>query len=307
MNKRLFSDTISGFQKESVQMIALLWLITIIFSAIPNKVAADTAACINQTQAESQCKDCCDCLDEASERQACRDTCAVTDFSNNSNFITVDAPSTLGPDGDYSAATGTGNESDCKTYCDESDALYCGDRKYCRDACNATFDGTGTQQDSTNNSNISIDQALSDEAQMKTIAFSGLAFLTGDLCSNTFFPPGKVSDFFGFQYMRDITPNGFGHNTEFAGRISDSVLSILTDTQVQDLVNMANTQAEQVDAYGYKRFVLIEAFLRLLENDLPDGTVGLDRSAVIDFTGDLYAIDGEISYNRASVLGSIVL
>ncbi len=40
-------------------------------------------------------------------------------------------------------------------------------------------------------SNISIEQAISDEAQMKTIAFSGLAFQTGDLCSNTFFPPRK--------------------------------------------------------------------------------------------------------------------
>ncbi len=154
--------------------------------------------------------------------------------------------------------------------------------------------------------NISITQAISDEAQMKTIAFSGLAFLTGDLCSNTFFPPGKVSDFFGFQYLRDITPNGFGHNTEFAGRMSDSVLSILNDDQVQALVDMANTQASLVDAYGYKRFVMIEAFLRLLENDLPDDTTGLSKSDLIEFTADLYEIDAEISYNRASVIGGIV-
>jgi hypothetical protein len=154
--------------------------------------------------------------------------------------------------------------------------------------------------------NISIDQAISDEAQMKTIAFNGLAFLTGDLCSYTFFPPGKVSDFFGFQYMRDIMPNGFGHNTEFAGRVSDSVLSILTNAQVQALVNLANTQAEQVDAYGYKRFVLIKAFRRLLDNDLPDGAEGLDETAVKAFTTDLYTIDAEISYARANVIGGIV-
>jgi len=153
---------------------------------------------------------------------------------------------------------------------------------------------------------ISIDQAISDEAQLKTIAFSGLAFLTGDLCEYTFFPPGKVSDFFGFQYMRDIMPNGFGHNTEFAGRVSDSVLSILTEGQVQELVNLANTQAEQVDAYGYKRFVLIKAFRRLLENDLPDGATGLDEDAVREFTGDLYEIDAYISYARARVIGGIV-
>ena len=101
-----------------------------------------------------------------------------------------------------------------------------------------------------NTSNISIEQAISDQAQLKTIAFSSLAFQTGDVCSSTFFPPGKVSDFFGFQYLRDTTINGFGHNTEFAGKISDSVLSLLTDSQVQALVDMANTQAAQVDAYG---------------------------------------------------------
>ncbi|MCP4022741.1 MAG: SMP-30/gluconolactonase/LRE family protein [Desulfobacteraceae bacterium] len=153
---------------------------------------------------------------------------------------------------------------------------------------------------------MGIEQSISEEAQTKTIAFDGLAFLTGDACSDTFFPPGKVSDFFGFQYMRDNTPNGFGHNTEFAGRMSDSVLSILTSDQVQALVDLANTQADQVDAYGYKRFVLIDAFRRLLENDLPDGADGLDKSAVMEFSADLYEIDGEISYARAVVLGNIV-
>ncbi len=69
---------------------------------------------------------------------------------------------------------------------------------------------------------------------------------------------------------------------------------------------MANTQAELVDAYGYKRFVLIKAFKRLLDKDLPDGATGLDKSAVTEFTGDLYEVDAEISYHRATVLGGIV-
>ena len=50
----------------------------------------------------------------------------------------------------------------------------------------------------------SIEQATSDRAQLHTIAFDGLAFLTGDFGLDTFLPPGKVSDYFGFQYMRDI-------------------------------------------------------------------------------------------------------
>ncbi len=153
---------------------------------------------------------------------------------------------------------------------------------------------------------ISIKQAISDEAQKKTIAFDGLAFLTGDMCSDTFFPPGKVSDFFGFQYRRDITPNGYGHNTEFAGKVADNVLGILTDDQVQILVALANEQIDMVDDYAYKRFVLIKAFRRLWENDLPDGATGLDKSAVMELSADLYEIDAEISYDRADVLGGIV-
>ncbi|MCP4536924.1 MAG: SMP-30/gluconolactonase/LRE family protein, partial [Chloroflexi bacterium] len=284
---------------------------------VPHALAADALtyeSCTNNTSDEARCKDCCDCIDgDADARKDCRDACAIQDFSQNSDFITVDAPSTLGPDGDYSAATGAGSEQACKEYCDGTSELDCGDRRYCRDACNETYSGEDPPTDPGNGDDppssgdgISIVQAVSDEAQMKTIAFNGLAFLTGDLCSDTFFPPGKVSDFFGFQYLRDITPNGFGHNTEFAGRISDSVLSILTDAQVQALVDLANTQAARVDAYGYKRFVLMKAFRRLLENDLPDGTTGLDKSAMMTFAADLYAIDAEISYARADVLGGIV-
>ena len=42
---------------------------------------------------------------------------------------------------------------------------------------------------------MTISQTLSDEAQRNTIAFDGLAFLTGDMACNTFLPPGKVADF----------------------------------------------------------------------------------------------------------------
>jgi hypothetical protein len=41
----------------------------------------------------------------------------------------------------------------------------------------------------------SIEQAVSDRAQLNTIAFDGLAFLTGGFACNTFLPPGKVADF----------------------------------------------------------------------------------------------------------------
>ena len=61
-----------------------------------------------------------------------------------------------------------------------------------------------------------IQQATSERAQLHTIAFDGLAFVTGSFGGDTFFPPGKVADFFGFQYMRDNDSNSLGHNTDFS-------------------------------------------------------------------------------------------
>ena len=60
-----------------------------------------------------------------------------------------------------------------------------------------------------------IDQTLSDQAQRTTIAFDGLAFLTGSLGADSFFPPGKVADFWGFQYLRDNDPSQMGHAGDF--------------------------------------------------------------------------------------------
>jgi hypothetical protein len=51
---------------------------------------------------------------------------------------------------------------------------------------------------------MNMENTLSEGAQRNTIAFDGLAFLTGSLGSDSFFPPGKVADFWGFQFLRDI-------------------------------------------------------------------------------------------------------
>ena len=37
-----------------------------------------------------------------------------------------------------------------------------------------------------------IEQAISDQAQQSTIAFDALGFITGNLCSDSFLPPGKA-------------------------------------------------------------------------------------------------------------------
>ena len=228
----------------------------------------------------------------------------------NTNLITLDVPSIIGAEGDYSIAIGQGNEQDCKAYCDGSEDLVCGDRRFCRDSCNAHFSGSNNTDPNgngdPNGNNISIEQAISDNAQMNTIAFDALAFVTGDLCADTFLPPGKVADFSGFQYLRDTDPTNLGHNTDFVTIIAFNMLDILTENQIQSLISLAKTQIDMINDYGYKRFPLIKAFRRLLENDLPDGKSSLDKEAVIKYSAELYRLDGQISFDRAVTLGNIL-
>ena len=152
----------------------------------------------------------------------------------------------------------------------------------------------------------SISQAVSDEAQLHTIAFSGLAFVTGDFGADTFLPPGKVCDFFGFQYMRDIDAAQKGHNPMFLDRVAGNVLHILTDSQRALFANTARQEATQLQMLAQKRLPLIKAFCRELEGDIPAGSLGLNKAAVAQYVGDIFAFDAEISYTRAQVFGQLV-
>ena len=153
---------------------------------------------------------------------------------------------------------------------------------------------------------FTIEQTLSDEAQRNTIAFDALAFLTGSLGADSLFPPGKVADFWGFQYLRDNDPTEMGHNTGFLTRAAFNMLYVLTSSQRAELIALATAQVDSINEYAYNRFVLMQAFRRLLEGDLPVGSMGLDRSAVKAYSSELYRLDGQISYERAQVMGGIL-
>jgi hypothetical protein len=151
-----------------------------------------------------------------------------------------------------------------------------------------------------------IDQTLSDEAQRNTIAFDGLGFLVGCVGGQSFLPPGKVADFSGFQYLRDNDPTGLGHNTSFVTIVAFNVLHVLDESQIDLLVQSARDQVALINQYAYDRFPLIEAFRRQLEGDVPAGSAGLDSAAVVEYSAGLYALDGQISYNRTKLMGGIV-
>lgn len=151
----------------------------------------------------------------------------------------------------------------------------------------------------------SIEQAISDRAQLHTIAFSGLAFMTGDFGSSTFIPPGKVADFFGFQYMRDIDAAGKGHNPMFLDRVAGNVMKLLSAEQRRLFEEAAREEEQLLLDIAQKRFPLVAAFHRELDGKIPSGSAGLNRKAVISYTADLFELDAALAYKRAKVFGAL--
>ncbi len=147
---------------------------------------------------------------------------------------------------------------------------------------------------------------ISDVAQSTTMAFSGLALMTGNLDAQSFFPPGKVADYTGFQYLRDNDPDNMGHNTSFLTRVANNVIYILNDSQLAQLSALAAAQQTQIDLYGYKRYPLMQAFRRLIDGTIPSGSAGLNLNAVKKASRELYLIDGQISFDRAVLYASII-
>jgi len=183
-------------------------------------------------------------------------------------------------------------------------------------ACAPGRDGQKGQQSNNNQGGdnqptsgapaYNIEQAISDKAQGMTISYDALAFITGDLGSDSFFPPGKVADFWGFQYLRDNDPSQMGHAGDFLTSAAMNALNNLTAEQRAELVMLATNQVDDINNYGYKRFVLMDAFRRLAEGDLPAGTTGLDEEAVKAYSAELYKLDGQISFERAQLMGNIL-
>lgn len=164
----------------------------------------------------------------------------------------------------------------------------------------------GPQQPGNNANRYTLEQATSENAQLHTIAFDGLAFLTGDFAMDTFLPPGKVSDYFGFQYMRDIDAVEGGHNTSFLTKIASNMFVVLNDSQKAQMLTLANQQQADIQRFAEMRLPLIKAFRRNLEGDLPAGSKGLDKAAVVKYSADLYLLDGTLSYDRARVMGAVI-
>jgi Spy/CpxP family protein refolding chaperone len=84
------------------------------------------------------------------------------------------------------------------------------------------------------------------------------------------------------------------------------MMFVLTPDQKAQLVKLAQSQVDSINQYAYNRFTLMKAFRRLLEGDLPPGAQGLDQAAVEKYSAELYKLDGQISLQRAQVMGGIL-
>ena len=151
---------------------------------------------------------------------------------------------------------------------------------------------------------FNLSQTLSDQAQVTTLAFDGLAMMSGNLGAQSFFPPGKVADYTGFQHLRDNDPDNMGHNTSFLTRVANNMLYVLDDSQIARLTALAGTQLEQVSQYGYQRYPLMQAFRRLTDGTAPSGA-SLSLDAVKKASRELYLLDGQISFDRALLYANI--
>lgn len=151
----------------------------------------------------------------------------------------------------------------------------------------------------------SLQQAMSDKAQLHTIAFSGLAFLSGDFAADTFLPPGKIADYFGFQYLRDIDAAAGGHNPSFLTRIAFNMLTLMTPAQTAQLAELAAAQEADLRRFALARLPLMRAFRRELDGQIPAGSTGLDHGAVVSHSARLYELDGRLTLQRARVMARV--
>jgi hypothetical protein len=151
-----------------------------------------------------------------------------------------------------------------------------------------------------------LDAALGFMGQLTTVAFAGVGLMAGNLEAQTFFPGGKLVDYFGFQYLRDVDPDDYGHTNGFQTRLAANVLYTLDDAQIEEMKALIETEVDKVDLYYWKRYPLMTAFRRLLDQDLPAGTTGLDADAVTAASKELYLLDGEMAYERAVAFSDIL-
>ncbi len=166
--------------------------------------------------------------------------------------------------------------------------------------------GNSTASDKKPEEKYSVAQATSDGAQLNTISFAAMSFMSSGICETSFLPPGKHASYFGFQYLRDVVGGPAGHGQNFVTHIANNLFYILSSQQKEILINLAKQQQEKIKQFALTRFPLLLAFQQYANMQLPQGKTRLNKAEVIRQSAKLYALDGELSYERAVGFSKLV-
>mgnify|MGYP000205619530 CR=1 FL=1 len=157
-----------------------------------------------------------------------------------------------------------------------------------------------------NGEKYSIEQAISDNAQLHTISFAAMSFMSSNLCEMSFLPPGKHASYFGFQYLRDVIGANAGHEQNFVPHVANNLLYILTNKQKAILINLAQKQQAKIEKFALMRFPLLISFEKFSKNEFPYNKNKLDKNQIIKQSAHLYALDGELSFERAMGFAQVI-
>ena len=61
-----------------------------------------------------------------------------------------------------------------------------------------------------------------------------------------------------------------------------------------------------VNQFAYGRYPLMAAFRRQLNGDIPSGTSGLSKNAIMAYSANLYELDANISLQRAKLFSEVI-
>ena len=92
----------------------------------------------------------------------------------------------------------------------------------------------------------------------------------------------------------------------FLNRVAGNVLKMLNDEQREIFETLARQRGRAAaPTWPSKRLPLIKAFCRELKGEIPAGSQGLNKERVVQYVGDIFAFDAELSYRRAEVYGEV--
>jgi Spy/CpxP family protein refolding chaperone len=145
----------------------------------------------------------------------------------------------------------------------------------------------------------SIEQAVSDQAQLHTIAFNGEMFswYAGSLEADTYFCPERHGMYFGGFGMKTAPAMGkqdYAISTSLTSDSGAAFLSTLTDAQRKRITNLVDLQRQELVEIVKTRRAIATELRRFLRGE------SADQGKVMSLSKRYGELDGELSYLYAT-------